>query len=121
MSEEHKPQDGAAQDAPRPEDAMEAARDGLESGTLERSEPDQESAADAHDGEDAAPEGEEPAEHRIFGMPAVMFRSIAVGFAVGMIVAGLLRLKSAYLPVIICAGLGWLVGKLLEKRAKAQP
>lgn len=70
------------------------------------------------DGTSEAETQDAPAEHKILGMPALMFRSVAVGFAVGLILTGLLRLSGNYIPVILCAGAGWLVGRELEKRRK---
>lgn len=61
---------------------------------------------------------EAPATPKVFGMPVIMFRCVAVGFAVGLILTGLLRLAGSYLPVILCTGIGWLVGRELHKRQK---
>ncbi|MGE4547938.1 MAG: hypothetical protein AB7C89_00125 [Intestinibacillus sp.] len=67
--------------------------------------------------ETSEPEAQEaPAEPKILGMPALMFRCLAIGFAVGLILTGLLRLSGSYLPVILCTGVGWLVGRELQKR-----
>ena len=61
---------------------------------------------------------ESPEETKVFGMPIIQFRCVAVGFALGLILTGLLRLAGSYLPVILCTGIGWLIGRELHKRQK---
>ena len=59
-----------------------------------------------------------PAEPRILGMPALTFRCMALGFAIGLIIAGAFRIKSTYIPVILCAGAGWLVAREIRRRSQ---
>lgn len=111
MNEELKPQagepaEGTTPDMPGP---AEAAGE-----TLPAAE------GQAEEMEDAPAPDDTP---RIFGMPAVVFRSIAVGFAGGLMLTGLLGVLGIhfrYLPIIVCAAIGWLVGKRLDKRRDAQ-
>lgn len=55
-------------------------------------------------------------ENKVFGMPAVVFRGVAVGFATGLILTGLFRLQDTYFPVIVCGGLGWFISSTLYRR-----
>lgn len=60
--------------------------------------------------------GDAPAENKILGMPAFIFRGTAVGIALGLILTGIFRLEGTYLPVIVCGALGWFISKTLYGR-----
>lgn len=65
----------------------------------------------------AAPEEETPPdEPKIFGLPVVIFHCMALGFAGGLILSGVLQLTRNYLLIMICVGIGWFIGKQLHKR-----
>lgn len=69
------------------------------------------------DAEAAAPEEETPPdEPKIFGLPVVIFHCMALGFAGGLILSGVLQLTRNYLLIMICVGIGWFIGKQLHKR-----
>lgn len=74
-------------------------------------------AAAPEDAEVTAPEEETPPdEPKIFGLPVVIFHCMALGFAGGLILSGVLQLTRNYLLIMICVGIGWFIGKQLHKR-----
>lgn len=77
----------------------------------------------------AEPEPEDddaPADDRIFGLPRRTFHLVVVGYALGVILVGLLGLAGlvdentgTMLPGVVCAGIGYLFARYLDKRDAA--
>lgn len=70
-----------------------------------------------------AEEEETPVEDKVFGLPRRTFHLVVVGYAVGVILVGLLGLAgvvgentSTVMPGVICAAFGYLLSKWLDKR-----
>lgn len=66
----------------------------------------------------------DPADVHIFGMPRIGFHCTAFGVAGGYIVCGLLGMAgfnppNATICAVICAAIGYVIGKQLYKRNKA--
>ncbi len=82
---------------------------------------------DAIDPAEEQPEEEvdiDPADVHIFGMPRIGFHCTAFGVAGGYIVCGLLGMAgfnppNATICAVICAAIGYVIGKQLYKRNKA--
>lgn len=73
--------------------------------------------------EEAETEEEEPVVDTVFGLPRRTFHLVVVGYAVGVILVGLLGLAglvdegaSTVMPGVVCAALGYLLAKWLDKR-----
>lgn len=61
----------------------------------------------------------EPAPRKMLGMSPFVFRGVAMGFAIGMILSGLLKLENTYPMLIACAIVGYLVADRMNKKANA--
>lgn len=66
---------------------------------------------------------EEPVVDTVFGLPRRTFHLVVVGYAVGVILVGLLGLAGlvdegtgTVVPGVVCAGVGYLIAKRLDKR-----
>lgn len=93
---------------------------------------DSEAIQAAHDDTEAQPEETEeeeedidPADVKIFGMPRVVFHYTAFGVAIGYILAGLIGVAgltppNATICAIVCAVIGYFLGKQTYKKRKAE-
>lgn len=82
--------------------------------------------------EEAEEEVEMPHEDRVFGMPRMCFHGVALGIALGYILTGLygmvmhkitgsVKMPSATIVAIVCAGIGYLITKrVYDKKKKAE-
>lgn len=72
---------------------------------------------------EAGTEEEAPAADTVFGLPRRTFHLVVVGYAVGVILVGLFGLAGlvdegtgTVMPGVVCAGIGYLIAKRLDKR-----
>ena len=64
----------------------------------------------------------DPMDDTVIGMPRMCFYGVLFGYGIGAVLLGLIGLvtgiefKSTLIPCIICAAIGYYIGKVLNKR-----
>lgn len=72
--------------------------------------------------EEEADENRDPMDDTVIGMPRMCFYGVLFGYGGGLVLLGLLgvlfglELKSSLIPCVLCAAIGYYIGKVLNKR-----
>lgn len=72
--------------------------------------------------EEEVDENRDPMDDTVIGMPRMCFYGVLFGYGGGLVLLGLLgvlfglELKSSLIPCILCAAVGYYIGKVLNKR-----